>query len=107
MEVAISEEIPTYSGGLGTLAGDMALSFADLGLPATFITLLSRKGYTSQKLDGGVGQLDSPDEWDWKKALVRTELTASVDLGDAAQKVGAWEYKIRGNAPVSILFLDT
>jgi len=33
MEIGIDPNLPTYSGGLGVLAGDTLRSFADLGLP--------------------------------------------------------------------------
>jgi glycogen phosphorylase len=33
MELALESAIPTYSGGLGVLAGDTLRSAADLGLP--------------------------------------------------------------------------
>jgi starch phosphorylase len=33
MEVAVDPAIPTYSGGLGVLAGDTLRSAADLGVP--------------------------------------------------------------------------
>ena len=42
MEIAISPEIPTYSGGLGILTGDTARAAADLNLPIVFVTLISR-----------------------------------------------------------------
>jgi hypothetical protein len=42
MEIAISPEMPTYSGGLGILAGDTARAAADLDLPIVFVTLISR-----------------------------------------------------------------
>lgn len=47
MEVALESRIPTYSGGLGILAGDTLRSAADLGLPMVGVTLLHRKGYIS------------------------------------------------------------
>jgi glycogen phosphorylase len=31
MDIAVDSKIPTYSGGLGVLAGDMLRSAADLG----------------------------------------------------------------------------
>ncbi|MBZ0240189.1 MAG: hypothetical protein K8H77_05920, partial [Cutibacterium acnes] len=52
MEVGITREIPTYSGGLGVLAGDTIKSAADLRLPMVAVTLLSRAGYFHQVLDG-------------------------------------------------------
>lgn len=107
MEIGIDNRIPTYSGGLGILAGDLAYSFADLGIPATFITLLSKKGYTSQKLDQVAGQLDSPQQWDWQHLLSRSDASTQVEIGTRSQRVGAWEYKVQGKTTTSVLFLDS
>ena len=41
MEVAIESGIPTYSGGLGVLAGDTLRSAADLDLPMVAVSLVS------------------------------------------------------------------
>jgi len=43
LEVGILNDMPTYSGGLGVLAGDTIRSSADLKLPFIAVTLLSRK----------------------------------------------------------------
>jgi len=51
MEIAIAPDMPTYSGGLGVLAGDTMRSAADLGLGLCAVTLLHRKGYFQQHLD--------------------------------------------------------
>jgi len=107
MEIGIASQIPTYSGGLGVLAADLAFSFADLGLPATFVTLLSRDGYGFQKLDQESGQLDAPQPWDYARILSPTGAWASFELGNSVQRVGAWEYEIKGKAETSVLFLDT
>jgi starch phosphorylase len=40
METGIASDIPTYSGGLGILAGDTVKAFADLHVPAVAVTLL-------------------------------------------------------------------
>jgi len=42
MEIALRSEIPTYSGGLGVLAGDTLRSAADLRIPLVGVTLVSR-----------------------------------------------------------------
>jgi len=42
MEIAADPAWPTYSGGLGVLAGDMLRSAADMGLPMVGVTLLPR-----------------------------------------------------------------
>ena len=51
MEIALRNEVPTYAGGLGILAGDMLRSAADLGLPLVAISLASRAGYFRQAID--------------------------------------------------------
>ena len=51
MEIAIHPAMPTYSGGLGVLAGDTLRSAADLGVPLVAFSLLHRKGYFQQHLD--------------------------------------------------------
>ena len=56
MEVGLDSAMPTYSGGLGILAGDTVSSAADIGLPMIGITLLHRKGYFRQRLDNRRGQ---------------------------------------------------
>ena len=53
MEIALDPTLPTYSGGLGMLAGDTVRSAADLKVPMVAVTLLHRKGYFNQKLDAG------------------------------------------------------
>jgi starch phosphorylase len=55
LEFALTESLPTYSGGLGVLAGDHLKSASDLGLPLVGVGLLYRQGYFQQVL--------SPDGW--------------------------------------------
>ena len=43
-EIGISSSLPTYSGGLGILAGDHIKAAADEGLPLFAITLLYKEG---------------------------------------------------------------
>jgi hypothetical protein len=50
MEIALHPAVPTYSGGLGMLAGDMIRAAADRELPMVAVTLLHRKGYFYQTL---------------------------------------------------------
>lgn len=40
MEAGLDPKMPTYSGGLGVLAGDTLKSCADLGVPLIAVTLL-------------------------------------------------------------------
>ncbi|NPU92099.1 MAG: hypothetical protein HPY82_09330 [Gammaproteobacteria bacterium] len=50
MEIAIEADIPTYSGGLGMLAGDMLRSAVDMAIPMVGVTLVSRCGYSHPSL---------------------------------------------------------
>ena len=60
MEIALDKAIPTYSGGLGVLAGDTLRSAADLAVPVVGVTLLHRKGYFEQHIDASGNQTESP-----------------------------------------------
>ena len=62
MEIGINEHIPSYSGGLGVLAGDTIKTFADIMVPVVAFTLLSRKGYFRQEIKNGE-QIEHPVEW--------------------------------------------
>lgn len=62
MEIALREEIPTYSGGLGMLAGDTMRAAADLELPMVGLTLVSRAGYFRQQIVDD-RQVEQPDWW--------------------------------------------
>ena len=70
MEIALETALPTYSGGLGVLAGDTIRSAADLGAPLVAVTLLHRKGYFIQHLDGSGRQSESAVEWQDRKSVV-------------------------------------
>lgn len=109
MEIALEPAMPTYSGGLGVLAGDTLRSFADLGTPVVAVTLVHRGGYFRQRLGERGGQREGPDEWHPKKHLALLPVQVSVDLEGRAVAVGAWHYSIRGEKGerVPVLLLDT
>lgn len=60
MEICLEQRIPTYSGGLGVLAGDTLRSAADLELPLVAVSLAHRKGYFHQHLDAQGQQTETP-----------------------------------------------
>lgn len=64
MGIALCNEIPTYSGGLGVLAGDTLRSAADLELPMVAVTLVSRRGYFRQEIDTTGRQIEQPNTWE-------------------------------------------
>ncbi|MFW6038899.1 MAG: DUF3417 domain-containing protein, partial [bacterium] len=50
-EIGLHESLPTYSGGLGILAGDHLKAASDLGVPIVAVSLFYAKGYFEQRLD--------------------------------------------------------
>ncbi len=109
MEIAVRNDIPTYSGGLGVLAGDVIRSSADLSVPMVAVTLVSRKGYLRQKLSQSGEQIESVDEWDPKGILDLAPKTIELNIEKRLVKVQAWIYEHKSpiGRTVPIIFLDT
>src|SRR3972149_2313666 len=109
MEIGIQNNIPTYSGGLGVLAGDTIRSGADLKLPMVAVTLVSKKGYFRQELDKKGRQIESADPWDPSQytTLLPTKISVHIEGRDVA--VQAWLYKVRSltGGIIPVFFLDT
>ena len=109
MEIGLSNDIPTYSGGLGVLAGDTIKSAADLKLPMVAVTLAHRKGYFRQKLSADGWQIELPREWQPESfmELLPTKTLVTVEGRDV--KIQAWLYRVKSptGGEVPVLFLDT
>src|SRR5262245_13060834 len=80
MEIALDPSIPTYSGGLGVLAGDTLRSAADLGVPIVAVTLAHRKGYFRQHLDHNGNQTEEPQFWNPEHTLREMEGRVTVQI---------------------------
>ncbi len=107
MEVGLEPGIPTYSGGLGVLAGDTLRSAVDLGVSIVAVTLLHRQGYFRQHLDSG-NQTETPDLWNPETILEPLTPRVAVTLEGREVQVRAWRYLVHGLAGhVPIYFLDT
>jgi glycogen phosphorylase len=109
MEVGLEPGIPTYSGGLGILAGDTLRSAADLGMPMVAITLLHRKGYFRQGLDNQGNQIERPDIWNPEDILQPLEVKVVLTIEGRPVRVQAWLYRLQGLSGhiVPVYFLDT
>ncbi|MDP2943681.1 MAG: alpha-glucan family phosphorylase [Candidatus Omnitrophota bacterium] len=109
MEIGIDAKIPTYSGGLGVLAGDTLKSCADLKVPLVAVTLLYEKGYFYQKLDEQGNQKELPVEWNPKDFLKPLPKKVTVQIENRNVAVCGWQYDVRGitGYSVPIIFLDT
>jgi starch phosphorylase len=109
MEICIDPALPTYSGGLGVLAGDTVRAAADLGVPMVAVTLLHRKGYVHQTISAQGEQMEAPEHWEPEQFLTRCKPIVEVPLRDRVIRVQAWqrlEVGVTGRV-VPMLFLDT
>jgi starch phosphorylase len=109
MEIALRNEIPTYAGGLGILAGDTMRSAADLGLPMVAVSLVSRAGYFHQQLDAQGRQVDRPDPWEPSKWARSLEAKVAVPIEQRRVWVSAWLYVLESQwgTRQPVLLLDT
>jgi starch phosphorylase len=121
MEVAVDPGMPTYSGGLGVLAGDTLKSAADLGLPVVAVSLLNAKGYFEQSLDPSGNQRERPSVWHPAKFARQLPAQVGADaerpvspevevtIEGRSVKVRGWQYDVVGATgfTVPLVLLDT
>jgi len=109
MEIALRNEIPTYAGGLGVLAGDTMRSAVDLNLPLVAVSLVSRAGYFRQVLDADGRQTEQPSPWlpeQWSHPL---DAKIAVEIEGRTVWIRAWLYILEGGANNAqpVVLLDT
>jgi len=109
MEIALQNDIPTYSGGLGVLAGDTMRSATDLELPVVAVTLVSRHGYFRQKIDAEGRQEEEPMHWQPEDHAERLNAKIAVTIESRTVWISAWLYILKGhmNGQQPIILLDT
>lgn len=108
MEIGLNNDIHTYSGGLGVLAGDVIKSSADLKIPLVGVTLVSHKGYLKQEVKDGI-QIEHPDTWQPSELMNELENQVEIQIENRTVKVKAWLYDHQSPSGglVSVLFIDT
>ncbi len=109
MEIAINPSMPTYSGGLGVLAGDTLRSAADLGVPLVAFTLLHRKGYFQQHIDPAGMQTEDVQPWNPADFCTKESALVTVSIENRTVQLSAWRYDLVGRYGhvVPIYLLDT
>jgi glycogen phosphorylase len=109
MEIALDAAMPTYSGGLGVLAGDTVRSAADLQVPMVAISLLHRAGYFRQRLDASGWQSEEPFNWPVEKILSEMPARACLMLEGRRVFLRSWKYQVQGGGTYSVpvYLLDT
>jgi starch phosphorylase len=108
MEIALESAMPSYSGGLGVLAGDTIRAAADLRLPMVAVSLLYRKGFFEQRLAEDGSQSEEPVEWRVEDFLKEEAARASVPIEGRKVELRCWRYEAKGvrGYAVPIYFLD-
>lgn len=109
MEIGLASHIPTYSGGLGVLAGDTLKSAADLALPMVAVSLLYRKGYFRQEITPDGHQIEHPVDWDPAASMELLPNRVKVRMDGRDVYIQAWKYEIAGatGGTLPVYFLDT
>ncbi len=108
MEMALEPGMPTYSGGLGVLAGDTIRAAADMRVPMVGVTLLHRKGYFFQQLSSGGWQTESEVHWAINDFAQLIPTRVSINLEGKQVQLAAWEYEAKdhGHYTVPVFLLD-
>jgi glycogen phosphorylase len=108
MEMGIEDRMPTYSGGLGVLAGDTIRAAADLKVPMVGMTLLHRKGYFYQRLDSTGRQTEEPVDWVVEDFLNEMTQRTAVAIEGRTVHLRSWKYEVSGSGgfTVPVYFLD-
>jgi starch phosphorylase len=109
MEIALDPAMPTYSGGLGVLAGDSLRAAADLKLAMIGVTLIHRGGYFFQRIAADGNQTEEPVEWMPDDYLKPLDIRVTIQLEGRPVQVAAWHYGVMGvtGHEVPVVVLDT
>jgi glycogen phosphorylase len=109
MEIGFHEDIPSYSGGLGILAGDTLKAAADLKIEMVGVTILYKNGYFKQKIDSAGRQTEEDETWNISKYLTETGVTGTLTINEHEVAYKVWRYDLTSqqNHNIPIFFLDT
>ncbi|HEY2073015.1 MAG TPA: alpha-glucan family phosphorylase [Gaiellaceae bacterium] len=109
-EFGLDESLPTYSGGLGILAGDHLKSASELGIPLVAVGLFYFRGYFRQRLDEGDHQVERYPRNDTARLpLTLVPMSPTVTMADdhgnlVPIRIGVWRAQV---GRVSLYLLDT
>lgn len=108
-EIGLTASLPTYSGGLGILAGDHIKASADAGLPLCAVTLLYKEGYCRQRVDEEGVQTETYPKFDPNPLLDELPVSFSLELEGREVRIRAWKYVHTGltGHKIPVFLLDT
>jgi starch phosphorylase len=103
MEFAITNDMKTYSGGLGILAGDYLKGAQEQNLPIIGVGIRWKQGYTSQKIDPAGKVQDCFRNYAYEDC-VDTGVTVTVPIRQ--QDVTCRVWKVKDQAVKELYLLD-
>ncbi len=109
-EIGISPNLPTYSGGLGVLAGDHIKAAADKGVNMCAVTLLYKEGYYKQHLNEQGEQSETYPKFDPFPMLEKENIeNFSIPLQNRDVYIDVYRLDYKGieDHCIPIYFLDT
>jgi glycogen phosphorylase len=104
IEYALSDDLPTYAGGLGVLAGDFIKELADQKIPAVAVGLYYQSKYGVINDPNVIHQNRTPQEQGLLPALGNDgkQLHVQVPIHDRYITVSVWQWK-KNTIPVYLL----
>lgn len=108
-EIGLTASLPTYSGGLGILAGDHIKAAADARVPMCAVTLLYKEGYCRQRVDEEGVQTETFPRFDPNPFLEELPVPISLTLQGRKVRIRAWKYLHTGISghEVPVFLLDS
>src|SRR5690348_11362230 len=110
-EFGVHESLPTYSGGLGILAGDHCKAASDFQIPFVAVGLLYRQGYFTQTVDAQGRQRAESYDSDFDDLPIApvtladgTEARVAVEFPSRKVQVKLWQAHV---GHVRLFLLDT
>ncbi|MHA1270028.1 MAG: alpha-glucan family phosphorylase [Candidatus Helarchaeota archaeon] len=110
MEIGLMSDIPTYSGGLGVLAGDFLEKAVDLEIPMIAVTLCYAAGYFYQMIGPYGDQISKNIRWQFSSSFEKLPTTIKIKIQDKEFQIGTWIYNIigkRNGFVIPVFLLDS
>jgi glycogen phosphorylase len=106
-EFGVHESLPTYSGGLGILAGDHCKAASDFNLPFVAVGLLYRQGYFVQTIDAEGRQRAEYHNSDFDELPIEPvkDLKIEIPLPGRRLHMRIWQAKV-GHVRLYLLDAD-
>jgi len=105
MEYGLDDQLKTYAGGLGILAGDYLKGALDHKFPIVGIGIKWKQGYTAQRIGPDGKPFDSYHNYPYD-FLEDTGITVSVPIRETEVQCKVWKCENFGTVPLYLLDTD-